>query len=210
LYTPDHFRVDDFDKLRALMRQNSFATLITSDAGSPFATHLPFLVDDGGQYGVLRGHIAHVNPHWKHFDGREALVIFQGPHAYISPRWYANPNLVPTWNYAVVHAYGRPKIVDNTALDDILRRTVAQYEPDSDEAWNLDSLAVDFVDKLKGAIVGFDMEITRLEGKFKMSQNRSKADQAGAIDGLRAAADPLSIAVAEWMETELLAERSDG
>lgn len=198
MYTPNHFRIDDLEKLHELMVDNNFATLVTQQDGRPFATHLPFRVDtEDGQFGVLRTHVARANPQWQDIGGDEVLVIFQGAHAYISPTWYASTPMVPTWNYAAVHAYGRARIVDDAALQQILEQTVAQYDP----SWNIDLLPVDFVEKMRRAIVGIEIEITRLEGKLKMGQNHSVADRAGAIAGLRSTGDPLSIAVAEIMES---------
>src|SRR5260370_40830619 len=118
MYIPKAFREDDIKTLHTFMREYSFATLVTQQEGMPFASHLPFLLDrEQGPYGTLLAHMARANPQWRDFDGtQEALVIFQGPHAYISPSWYQASLSVPTWNYAVAHAYGQPRIIEDQAI----------------------------------------------------------------------------------------------
>lgn len=205
MYTPAHFRSDDVAQLHKLMTDNSFATLVTVAEGVPFATHLPVLLDSHrGADGTLRAHVARANPQWQHFaNGEEVLVIFQGPHAYISPSSYVDHPAVPTWNYAVVHAYGRPVIVDDDGLRSIIEATVEQYEDTRSEPWRMESLSEEFVAKMMRAIVGFEIEITRLEGKFKMSQNRKRDDQLGTIAALKELPDPISGHVADWMAANL-------
>ena len=179
MYTPPAFREDDLPTIHALMRENSFAILVTQRDGVPIATHLPFMVDtERGPYGTLLGHMARANTQWQTFvEQQEALVIFQGPHAYVTPSWY-DPGLnVPTWNYAAVHAYGTPRLIDDEAtLHAMLSRLTATHEAGFEQPWLLEMSADDFRGKLKG-VVGFELEIARLEGKMKLSQNRSLADQ---------------------------------
>ena len=179
MYTPPAFREDDLQTIHALMRDNSFAILVTQQDGVPLATHLPFMLDTArGPYGTLVAHMARANTQWLAFaDAHEALVIFQGPHAYVTPSWY-DPGLnVPTWNYAAVHAYGTPRpIEDEAALYAMLSRLTATHEAGFEQPWLFEMGADDFRGKLKG-IVAFEIEITRLEGKMKLSQNRSQADQ---------------------------------
>lgn len=205
MYIPQTFNESDPEKLQALMRENSFAPLITHADNVPFATHLPFLIDtQSGPHVVLRSHMARANPQWRHFrNGEEALVIFQGPHTYISPSWYESELMVPTWNYAVVHAYGVPRPVDDAGLFDILNGTVGQYEAGREAPWSMDSLPPEFVEKLMKAIVGFEIEITRLEGKVKMSQNRSTGDRRGVIAGLEATSFADNHRVADFMRAML-------
>jgi transcriptional regulator len=131
MYIPLAFNVPDARQLAAFIEQNSFATLVSEADGRPFASHLPLLHDfDGSGFGRLVGHMARANPQWQHFaDGREVLAIFHGPHAYVSPRWYTTKVAVPTWNYAVVHAYGRPQLISDPAeFEQAMRRIVARYE----------------------------------------------------------------------------------
>src|SRR5262249_44408540 len=128
------------------------------------------------------------------------LAIFQGPHTYISPSWYEVHPSVPTWDYAVVHAYGKPRLLDDDALHALLRDSVTLYESPSAQPWRFDSLTDDYVRKMMRAIVGLEIEITRLEGKLKLSQNRSEADRAAVITALEQTADPMNAEVAEWMQ----------
>jgi transcriptional regulator len=185
MYLPAHFTETDSARIDAVIRANSFATLITFDGTRPFASHLPFLLRDvPGSRRVLIGHMARANPQWQHFKANsEVLVAFTGPHAYISPSWYKTPRMVPTWNYVAVHVYGVPRIVDGAELENILQATIAEYESTQPTPWT-DMLPADYKAGLMKAIVGFEIEITRTEGKFKLSQNRAPEDVAGAIAAL--------------------------
>jgi transcriptional regulator len=204
MYLPNSFREDDPALLHDLMRRYNFAVLVTQHDNAPFATHLPFLLDaQRGPHGTLLAHMARANPQWRDFaDDREALVIFQGPHAYISPSWYEAMPSVPTWNYAVVHAYGIPRVVeDRDQLRAILDRLVDTHEAARTPPWRMD-LSEDYLDRMVRAIVGFEIEITRLEGKLKLSQNRGEGDRRRVAAELAASDDPLSVEVAEMIETK--------
>ena len=148
--------------------------------------------------------MARENPHWRAFGGAvETLALFQGPHAYVSPTWYTTPYAVPTWNYVAVHAYGRPTVVDDDAgLYRIVAETVRVYESQFDYAWDQEARR-EYADKLLKNIVGFEFEITRLEGKRKLSQNRSRADQQGVVEGLTSQGDPVGAALAVLMRERL-------
>ncbi|HKT31348.1 MAG TPA: FMN-binding negative transcriptional regulator [Gammaproteobacteria bacterium] len=205
MYTPAAFKLDDTRRLYALIRRFPFALLLTAHDGDIAATHLPFMVDEKrGKYGLLLAHMARANPHWKLFDGRrESLVVFTGPHAYISPSWYESPVTVPTWNYAVVHAHGRPAIVnDRTQVRAMLEKLVAIHEAHVHPPWST-AQAGDYIDDQINYIVAFEIEIARLEGKFKFNQNRSRADQQGVVRALSASDDPLKREVAEIMAENL-------
>jgi transcriptional regulator len=205
MYIPAAFREDRLDVLHDAMRQNSFATIVSAAPDGLIATHLPLLLDASqGTYGTLIGHVARENPHWRAFDGEtETLAIFQGPHAYISPSWYTSPYAVPTWNYVAVHAYGRPRLVEDDAkLYDIVAKLVETFERQFDYAWDL-AARRDYAEKLLKNIVGFELPIARLEGKRKLSQNRSRADQEGVIAGLEGIGDPLGVALAETMRGQI-------
>ncbi len=212
MYVPRHFAEGDTRILHGLMAQYGFAALITVVDGVPFASHLPLLIDGGaGEMGTLIGHMARTNPQWRGFgDGAEALAIFQGPHAYVSPSWYASEEVVPTWNYAAVHAYGAPRILeDHEATLTVLERLVTVHEsaitlPDA-VPWRIDSLPSAFRDTQMRGIVAFEIPITRLEGKYKLSQNKPEADRLGAARALRATGEPLARDVARMMES-----REDG
>ena len=185
MYIPSHFRQSDRGVLHALIESNSFATLVSVHDGLPFASHLPFLLDAGrGVHGTLLAHMARANPQWRDFaDGRELLAIFQGPHAYITPSWYATEQHVPTWNYAVVHAYGVPRIIDDPdEMMAMLARLVRVNEAGFERPWKMKDDP--WTRGLLSAVVGFEIEMTRLEGKFKLSQNRDTEDYAGVLDAL--------------------------
>lgn len=201
MYIPAHFREEDREKLFAFVAQNSFGLLITAPEGVPFATHLPFVIDtDVGECSTLRTHLARANPQWKHLqDGQEILAVFSGEHAYISPTWYVSAPNVPTWNYAAVHAYGIPRLLSDDEMRPMLAELAVQYEPT--DGWNLNAVPVEYVEKLSRAIVGVEIAITRLEGKWKMSQNKSDADRESVIAALETQTDPLARAVAETMPT---------
>jgi transcriptional regulator len=204
MYIPPAFRVEDPAKIGALMRHNSFATLITDDGNAPFASHLPMLhLPENGGHGSLLSHMARANPQWQHFaSGRQALAIFHGPHSYISPSWYQTGPAVPTWNYATVHAYGIPKVFnDHERIVSLLRDLVAVYEAAYERPWP-GNLPDDYRDKMIQGIVAFEIPITRVEAKFKLGQNRPAADTQGVYDALARSADGDSRALAELMLTE--------
>jgi len=201
MYLPPAFREEDLGRLHGLMREHSFAILVTQDGEAPFATHLPLLLDEArGPLGALRGHVARANPQWRCFSDQEALAIFSGPHAYVSPAWYETELSVPTWNYVAVHAYGRVRLLEGEGeLDGLLRDLVAEYEAGRPEPW-ADALPAEYRQGLMQGIVGFELEITRLEGKRKLSQNRSAADRAGVIEGLLGQGTQDATAVAQLMQ----------
>jgi transcriptional regulator len=188
MYIPNTDRVTDQAKLHRFMRENSFATIISVADGHICATRVPLILDPSlGPNGTLIGHVARANPQWRSFDGEaEAMVAFDGPHAYISPNWYVTAPAVPTWNYATVHAYGRPCIIEETArLAAIVDQLVRIYERGMPEPWpGPGQLPEDFKYKLLGTIVGFEMRIERIEGKFKFGKNRPLNDQMSMIQHL--------------------------
>ncbi|HSE05582.1 MAG TPA: FMN-binding negative transcriptional regulator [Methylomirabilota bacterium] len=203
MYIPKHFEVADPAWCHALMRAQSFAVMITADdAGVPFATHLPILVDAGrGPLGTLRGHVARANPHWRYLAaGRPTLTVFSGAHAYVSPSWYATHPSVPTWNYVAVHATGTGGLVEDPAqVTALLTDLVRTYEGARPGAWSLADLAADYLAGMQRGIVAFEIPITRLEGKAKLSQNRDAVDRARTREALAAADDPIARAVAALM-----------
>ena len=205
MYIPKLNREDDQAELHELMRRYNFATLVTQHDGAPFATHMPFLIDAArGPHGTLLAHMARANPQWRDFaTGQEALVIFQGPHAYISPSWYDVTPSVPTWNYAAIHAYGTPRIIeDHTRLYGMLSTLVDIHESAFEQPWAM-RLPDDYMDKLMRAIVGFEIELVRIEGKLKLSQNRTEHERRRVADALRHSGDILSTALAEMMDATL-------
>jgi transcriptional regulator len=191
MYLPNAFAIKDLPVLHDFMEQYSFATLVTRHSGELIASHAPFVLDrDAGPYGRLRGHLAIRNPQLPHLaSGAEALVIFQGPHSYISPSWYAAPHNVPTWNYTAVHAYGIPKMMDRAALVVLLKDLVHQNERSFEQPWDFDAEAR-WVQDLLRQIAAFEIEIGTLQGKFKLNQNRTSTDRARVIEILSASPDP--------------------
>jgi len=172
MYIPEHFRESNPSTLFDFMEQHSFALLVSQLQGAPFASHLPLLIDrEQGTHGTLIGHMARANPHWQMTD-RNVLVVFNGAHAYISPTWYESTNVVPTWNYMAVHAYGTFHLIDDhRQVVEIVNKYVRVFESSMPTPW---SVAADdaFVDKLVASVVAFRIELSRVEGKFKLSQNQ--------------------------------------
>lgn len=204
MYVPSQFEEKRLDILHRLISDHSFGTLVTLGADGIHANHLPFELDPGaGEFGTLRAHVARANPVWKDIsDDVEALAIFEGPSAYISPSWYQSKQehgkVVPTYNYIVVHAYGKIRSVDDPAwLRGALERLTAQHEAGRSVPWKLDDAPQDYIDKILPAIVGIEMKISRLMGKWKVSQNRSRADREGVVAGLRDTGTEKSNAMAD-------------
>jgi transcriptional regulator len=189
------------------MDRFSFATLVTIEGGVPVATHLPFVIDppQDSEQGKLICHLARANKQWKTLSpDQEVLVIFQGHHAYISPSWYDPPiPQVPTWNYMVVHAYGLPQIIeDENQVVDMLRRLVDKHESRFEKLWQMD-LPTDYLHSQVQAIVVLEIQITRLEGKFKLSQNRTPVDYANVVAALTASDDLLERELGEIMRESI-------
>ena len=175
LYVPAHFRMDDPHAQLALIRENAFGTLLSSAGdGEMHVSHVPFVVERHGTGRVtLQGHVARANAHWEALEGaRRVMAIFQGPHAYVSPGWYESHPAVPTWNYAVVHAHGTARLLDQAELHALLMGLSTAYESGRPRPWRMAELPADFVGMMLRSIVGFEIAVERLEGKFKLSQNR--------------------------------------
>ena len=183
MYIPEDFLVTDALMLHEIMREHNFATVVTQHGGVPFASHLPMMLDNSiGPRGALLGHMARKNSQWHDFGaGAEVLVMFQGSHAYISPAWYEyNAMVVPTWNYMAVHAYGVARILSEAELEATLHQLVDENEKSLPRPWKL-SLTQAMRERMLNAIVGFEITLSRIEGKFKLSQNRSEQDQRNVI-----------------------------
>ena len=203
MYVPAAFAETDQAKLHGFMRRHSFAVLASDGGDGLVASHLPLLFEaHAGPHGHLLGHMAKANPQWRDVRG-EVMAVFSGPHAYVSPSWYEEDGTVPTWNYAAVHAHGTFHLVeDHEGLLDIFRRSVQTYEGPRPEPWAFDESAP-HVEGLLNAIVGFRIEITRFEGKWKLSQNQPEGRRRKVIDGLRRRTDGDSQEVAALMSTGL-------
>jgi transcriptional regulator len=203
MYIPAAFRETRVDILHTLIREHSFATLISQLDGQLFATHLPILLDpSSAPNGRLIAHMAKANPHWHAFsaDAPESLAIFQGPHAYISPSWYVSQQAVPTWNYEVVHAYGKPTLIDDARrVRALLDETVGKFETGLPQPWSTRLVPDEYIAKMAESIVAFEMPIGRLEGKRKLNQNRPVDDIRGAAAGLQANGDAVGHIIAADM-----------
>jgi transcriptional regulator len=202
MYTPPAYAENDCALLHRRMREWSFATLVTHGSGGSNATHLPFLLDaDRGPQGLLTTHLARSNAQLADLrQGGEALVIFQGPHAFISPSWYENRSTFPTWNYTAIHARGRPRLVeDPEAIRAVLRRTVARYDTPLGGPWDFEAMPETMTAPRLGAIVAVEIPIDTLEGKMKLNQDKSQADRDGVIAALERLGEPQGVAVARLM-----------
>ena len=201
MYIPKHFDMKDKNLMFDVIENNSFATLISQHNGEPSATHLPLLLDREG--GFLTGHFARPNAQWKDSQEQTVLVIFQGPHCYISPSWYETDKAVPTWNYVAVHVYGKMELVeDEQELFDSLGGLVQKYEQPG-SSYQLESVDTNFIAGMSKGIVGFKIKIDRIEGKAKLSQNHSAERQGLVIKQLEASSDENNRKIAVLMRENL-------
>ncbi len=208
MYSPEHFRQRDAQQLADLIAKHPFGTLITLDNSVPNANHLPFVCEqDSAGTSVLRGHMARANTQWQQLaSGRTALVIFQGPHGYVSPGWYGTFG-VPTWNYAVAHVYGTARVFTETAeTEQLLARLTRIFEASQAEPWQPQWSSAQR-DKLLDMIVGFEIQIEKIEGKFKLSQNRSPDDRLSVARHLEEAPTPPGDSLAQMMRDALARDR---
>lgn len=215
MYVPSHFKLSDKEMIAKIIGAYNFALLVTSDGASLQASHLPFLLETGkGSKGRLTAHMALPNPQWRDFSdmeasGREALVIFQGPHAYVSPNWYGPGPAVPTWNYAAIHVYGHPHIIQSPdAVRKTLERLVVHQEAASKNPWSMKSQADDFLERMQRGIVAFEIDITRIEAKTKLGQNHPLEKRIGAAEALAASDDPQARAIARLMTDAMGSDRT--
>ena len=204
MYCPAHFEETRSEVLHALMRAYPLATLVTWDADGLDANHIPLLLDaTAGEFGSLRGHVARANPLWRKVGASDtALAIFHGPEGYVTPNWYPSKaetgKAVPTWNYVVAHAHGRLRVIDDAAwLRAQVAALTAQEEAAFPHPWQVADAPADYVEKMLGAVVGIELEITRLAGKWKTSQNQPPQNRAGVVAGLRERGMPDDLAMAD-------------
>jgi transcriptional regulator len=196
MYVPPAFKDDDLDSIRSIIRDARLASLVTATAEGPIATPLPFFLEESeGEYGTLYGHLARANPQWKLPPVGEALAIFNGPEAYVTPSWYATKQetgkVVPTWNYIAVHAYGTVEFFQEPErLLDVVTRLTRKYEEMRAKPWAVSDAPADFIASQLRGIVGIRIPVSRFEGKRKMSQNRPEADRIGVVAGLAASEKP--------------------
>lgn len=202
MYTPSYYNEKDRSTLIEFMQAHNFATLVSSSNNMPIASHLPFIVDKADEKIILTSHIARANPQWKTLLNNELLIIFQGPHAYISPSNYEKKQNVPTWNYMAVHAYGKAKIIENHyEVVSLMERIIKHFENDFIQQWK--TLSAEYIDGMLKAIVCFEIEITKLEGQFKLSQNKTKQEQQTIISNLEKSENPIEQALAQEMKKKL-------
>lgn len=196
MYVPKHYAVEDRDELVSIIEREPFGTLISQVDGKPFATHVPFVVMEQSPELRLGLHVARANPHWTSIEGEEVLAIFQGAHAFVSAGWYANPReSVPTWNYTAVHCAGRARLTSDAGTLQILERLVQVFEP----AWRVETAEPAYIGRMRQAIVGIEMRVTTVEGKFKDSPIGSAEDRERVIGALWASSRAMDREVAQAM-----------
>jgi transcriptional regulator len=203
MYIPRRYRELDQNTIQQFIRANDFATLVSFDGERPVATHLLLELQGEGDTLFLNGHMARANKQWRTLDPeQEVLAIFSGPHTYISPRWYNHVN-VPTWNYMMIHVYGKPRLItEYDELHSMLKRLVDKYEANSGATpvYRVETLPEDFVEREIKAVAGFQIEVARIEASFKLSQNRDEQDYDTIITQLDNRADDHSLDVAQAMK----------
>jgi len=206
MYVPEHFRVRDHAAAIGFMRANPFAILISGTDDGPFATHAPIAICEAGEKLAIRGHVARANPHWRHLERQpNCLTIFHGPHAYVSPANYATREVVPTWNYGAVHVYGTARVFSAPSeLLAVLHELIPMFEPAYADQWA--SLSAAYRERMLSHIVGFEITVTKIEAKFKLSQNRTRKEQANIIESLSAAADTTASGTARLMREQGLGQ----
>jgi transcriptional regulator len=203
MYSPAYNQLQDRTELLGFLRANNFPVLVTGAGGNLLASHLPATVHEEGERIVLDMHMAKNNPQWQEFFDDEVLVIFSGPHAYVSPRWYEEAERVPTWNYAALHAYGAPRVLeDRAAKHAAQRRLVARLDPQ----WlpRFDALREAYVTQMLDGIVAFEVAVTRIETRWKLSQNRSRREQELIAAELEKSADSGARALAALTRRHLI------
>ncbi len=212
MYVPSHFAESRVDVLHELIRTHPFGALVVLASHGLDANHIPFEIDpEPAPFGTLRGHVARANPVWRDFLSQvDALVLFQGAHAYISPAWYATKiehgKVVPTWNYAVVHAHGPLRTIDDPKwLRQFVGELTDRHEAARSDPWKVTDAPADFIDTMVASIIGIEIPIAKLTGKWKVSQNRPEKDRAGVIEGLVQPASDLATSMAQ-----LVRERKGG
>jgi len=205
MYIPKLFQESNWPEIRRVIEENSFATIVSCNAGLPTATHVPLrLVESADGKAKLQGHMAKANQHWRLFEqGQRCLVIFVGPDSYVSPRWYDHVN-VPTWNYIAVHVYGKPRLVTGAEeMHDLMKKLVDRYEGDTaaDTRYTLEGLPADFLDAEMNGIVCFEISIDEVQASFKLSQNRDDKNHENVIAELRKSADQKAHSIAQFMSS---------
>lgn len=199
MYIPKHFEQNDRHKSIAFMQQYNFAVIVSVREELPVGTHLPFVIEERGKEIVLVSHMSRANEQWKGLDGKEVLVIFQEPHAYISPSLYEKQQNVPTWNYIAVHAYGTIELIHEAERQmDLLEKTMLSFEPAYLEQWK--TLDPAYKENLRKGIVAFEVIVKNLQGKEKLSQNKTANDRRNVMQHLEESEDQMKADLAKWMK----------
>ncbi|MGG2073795.1 FMN-binding negative transcriptional regulator [Lysinibacillus irui] len=200
MYIPKYYKITDLEEITEFIRENSFATLVSTIKGKPIAVHIPVLLNKIEDDYYLTGHLAYGNPIWKTFEEvNDILVIFNGPHAYISSSWYEKEN-VPTWNYQAVHIYGKASLIDGKELEQDLTSLLEKYESFRENPVLWDKLSPEFLQQEIKGIKGFKIKVEEVQAAYKLSQNRNASDYANIINELYKEEDPHAAAVAEAMK----------
>jgi transcriptional regulator len=209
VYIPEHFRVRDHADAIAFMQANPFVILVSTAEGAPFASHVPVKIRETGEQLIIRGHFAKANPHWRYLEQQsQCLAIFHGPHSYISPSLYTNRESVPTWNYGAVHVYGNTRLFTSPdELQGMLHDLMGLFEPAYAEQWA--SFDEAYRQKMLSHIVGLEITATRIEAKFKLSQNRTREEQANVIESLAQADDTTISGVSRMMREQGLGVKKE-
>lgn len=204
MYTPKHYAVTDRPKMFDFMKDNSFGILFSHTGGEPMASHLPFMIDEnGGEQGLVLGHMAKANNQWRYADGQQVLVVFHGPHTYVSPTWYQDEEVVPTWNYVAVHATGIFKAMEDRAeLEESVGRLVDQHEASQPKPWQPDFQST-YSDQMLKRIVAFQIEITSLQGKWKLNQNHPEHRRRRVAEQLKTLGGEVNLQIAELMDEDM-------
>jgi len=204
MYVPRHYAVTDRQQLHDFIKGNGFGIMFSGNGPEPVASHLPFILDESaGEQGTLLSHMAGANRQWRHADGQQVLTVFQGPHTYVSPTWYQDPETVPTWNYVAVHVYGILKVVqDQERIQNILARITDYYEASLPQPWQAEFTS-EYAQQMVKRIVAFEIEIDKMQGKWKLNQNHPKERRRRVVDVLKTMPDDNSRGIVTLMEPRL-------
>ncbi len=204
MYIPRYYAQEDRAKLFEFMQNNSFGILFSHTGDEPMATHLPFVVDgEAGDQGLILGHIAKANRQWRYADGQQVMVVFHGPHTYVSPTWYQDEDVVPTWNYVAVHATGIFRAFEDRAgMEESVSRLTDQHEASQPEPWQMD-YSTEYADQMFKRVVGFQIEITDLKGKWKLNQNHSDERRGRVSEQLKAEGGEVNLQIAGLIDEDM-------
>jgi len=204
MYLPRYYSQGDKDKLFEFMQNNSFGILFSHTGDEPMASHLPLVIDaDTGEQGMILGHMAKANDQWRYANGQQVMVVFHGPNTYVSPTWYQEEDVVPTWNYVAVHATGIFKAFEDRAgMEESVGRLTDQHEAGQPEPWQMDC-TTEYADQMFKRVVGFRIEITGLKGKWKLNQNHSEERRKRVTKQLKTMGGEVNLQVAKLMDEDM-------